>query len=164
MKTPPTNLRVLKKNQRKPETGDVFVFQLEQIPDRYFYGRVVATDTKLGGLQEGGVVLIYLYKVTSPEKTNIPPLNLSELLVPPIGTNTLPWTRGFFEVVKSGKITSKDVLPQHCFRDFRGWYFDEYGNRLPGPIEPVGEYGIAGIGAIDIDISKALGLPPKEDG
>jgi hypothetical protein len=157
MKTPPTNLRVLRRTRRKPEAGDIFAFQLEQFPDRFFFGRVVAVNTKIGGL-DGNVILIYLYKASSPEKTKIPPLNLSELLVPPLGTNTLPWTRGFFEVVKSNMNTAGTLFPHHCFRDYRGWYFDEYGNRLSDRIEPVGEYGLAGIGAIDSDISKALGL------
>ena len=163
LKTPATNLKVLKKTRRKPEAGDIFVFQLETLPDRYFFGRVVATDTTIGGFSgnEFKAVLIYLYRTSSAEKTDIPPLLLSDLLVPPIGTNNLPWTLGFFEVIKSGQNISKDLLPQHCFKNFRGWFVDEYGNRLQGPVEPVGINGVAGIGAIDIDISKALGLPLK---
>jgi hypothetical protein len=163
MKTPPTNLKVLKKTRRKPEAGDIFVFQLEQMPDRYFFGRVVATDTTIGNFTEGGVVMIYLYRATSSSKEAIPELKPTELLVPPIGTNNRAWTRGFFELVKSGINTANDLLPLHCFRNGAGNYFDEYGNRLSGPVEPVGVYGLAGIGAIDDDISKALGLPIKED-
>lgn len=160
MKTSHTNLRVLKKTKRKPEAGDIFVFQLEPLPDKYFFGRVVATDTTIGNIKEIGVVLIYLYRNFSIDKTNIPSLKTSDLLVPPIGTNTLAWTRGYFETVTSGVNSKEDVLQQHCFLDpLRGWYFDEYSNRLPGPIEPVGIDGLSGISSIDIKISKALGLP-----
>jgi len=163
MKTPPTNLKILKRTRRKPEPGDIFAFQLELLPERYFFGRVVATDTKIGGFRDGGVILIYLYKTSSEDKTKIPTLHPSELLVPPIGTNGLPWSLGFFEVVKSGPNSVADLLPQHCFRDVRGWFFDEHGNRLPAVVEPVGVYGLSGIGSIDHKISQALGLPLKED-
>lgn len=157
MQTPPTHLRVLKKSRRAPERGDVFAFQHESLSDRFFFGRVVATDTNLGGL-DGWVILIYLYGASSPEKTVLPELRPSGLLVPPIGTNRLPWSRGFFEVVKSAPIGPEDLLPQHCFRDIRG-FVDEYGKPLPGPIEPVGFYGLSGIGSIDLKISEALRLP-----
>ncbi|MEF9387935.1 Imm26 family immunity protein [Ralstonia solanacearum species complex bacterium KE056] len=163
MKTPPTNLVVLKKTRRKPEAGDIFAFQLEQLPDRYFFGRVVDTDTKIGNVHDGGVILIYLYKATSDDKTKIPDLHPSDLLVPPIGTNDRAWMRGFFEVVRSGLNSAADLLPQHCFRDSRGWFFDEHGNRLFEAVEPVGVDGVSGIGSIDHKISKALGLPLKEE-
>lgn len=163
MKTPPTNLVVLKKTRQKPEAGDIFAFQLEQFPDRYFFGRVVDTDTKIGNVHGGGVILIYLYRATSGDKMKIPDLRPSDLLVPPIGTNDRAWIRGFFEVVRSGPNTAVDLLPQHCFRDFRGWFFDEHGNRLSEAAEPVGVDGVSGIGSIDNKISDALGLPLKED-
>lgn len=160
MNKPQTNFRVLKKTRRKPEAGDIFAYQLEPLPDRYFFGRVVATDTKIGNMPDG-VVLIYLYRTSSSAKSVIPPLRLTDLLIPPVGTNAQPWLRGFFELVGSGKNALDDVLPKHCFRDYRGWYFDEYGHRLSEPVEPIGEYGLSGIGGIDLDVSKALGLPLK---
>lgn len=164
-----TNLRILKKTRRRPQAGDIFVFQLESLPDQFFFGRVIATNTTIGGLhpsefKEGiGVVLIYLYRTASFDKNIIPSLSPADLLLPPIGTNTKPWSLGFFEVVKSGENKPEDLLPIHCFRDFRGWFLDEYGNRLPSASEPVGIYGIAGIGAIDADVSKALGVSVKQD-
>ena len=66
-------------------------------------------------------------------------------------------------MVKSGINTADDLLPLHCFRNGAGNYFDEYGNRLSGPVEPVGIYGLSGIGSIDDKIRKALGLPIKKD-
>lgn len=130
MRISPTHLRVLKKSRRAPQRGDVFAFQLEPLPDRFFFGRVVATDTNLGGV-DGSAILIYLYRASSPEKTVIPELRPSELLVPPLGTNRLPWSRGFFEVVKSAPIEPEDILPQHCFHGIRQPFVDEYGTPLP---------------------------------
>ena len=161
MKLSPTNLRILKKTRQQPKAGDIFVFQVDQRPDEYFFGRVVATDTKIGAVRDFEAVLIYLYKTTSFNKADIPPLLTSDLLVPPLGINKQPWTRGFFETVKSGVNQAEDLLSQHCFRDYRGWFFDEYGNRMPDPVEPVGVYGVGSVGSTDMEVSQALGLPLK---
>lgn len=168
MKIPPTNIVKGKNTRRKPETGDIFAFQLEQFPNRFYFGRVVATDTTIGNMP-GEVILIYVYKNFSSEKNNIPLFSPFELLVPPIGTNALPWTHGYFEVVKSSRNEDSDLLSQHCFfgppiiKGGQPRYFDEYSRRLPSPVEPMGIYGLSGMGAIDDDISKALGIPAKPD-
>ncbi len=160
MATTKKNLLILKKTRRKPDQGDIFVFQLESLPDRYFFGRVVATDTTIGGITDIGVILIYLYRISSQDKKAIPDLQISDLLTPPIGTNAMPWTKGYFEVVHSGENSPDDLLTQHCFYSpFRKCYFDEYGNSLPTKVEPVGMYGLSGLGSIDNEISKALGIP-----
>ena len=159
MKIPQTNLRILSKAKNKPRAGDVFAFQVDPIPNLFFFGSVISTDTKIGGIADGGGVLIYLYRTTSADKTIIPSLRTSELLLPPIGTNAIPWTKGYFETV--ARNAEVEALPQHCFRDARGWFFDEFGNRLPNSIQPVGVYGLSGIGSIDTKISKALGIDLK---
>jgi hypothetical protein len=162
MKIPTTNLLKFKKKGRKPEVGDIFAYQLRQFPDLFFFGRVVATDTNIGGM-DGHAILIYLYKIPSNSMENIPSLSRDNLLVPPIGTNALAWTRGFFQTIRQGLNSACDLLPQHCFRDWPSGYVDEYGKRLLGPVEPVGINGISGIGSIDDKISSALGLPLAVD-
>ncbi len=163
MSIPNTNMRILKKTRRKPEQGDIFVFQLKQLPDRYYFGRVVSIDTKIGGFRDGGIILIYLYRTWSPDKLSIPALSTSELLIAPIGTNALPWTRGYFEVVATGQNNPTDLLPQHCFKDaFRGRFVDEFGNVLSNPVEPIGFDGLHSFITIDVEISKALSIPPAE--
>ncbi|MES2950510.1 MAG: Imm26 family immunity protein [Pseudomonadota bacterium] len=158
MATQKTNFRVLKRTRRRPEAGDIFAFQLEPLPDNYHFGRVVATDTTLGNCD--AVVLIYIYRATSTNKATIPVLSPSDLLVPPIGTNNLAWTRGYFEVVASVTNGPDDLLQQHCFLDPVHGFVDAYGRRLPTAFEPVGFYGLSGLGSIDIKVSEALGLPP----
>src|SRR5215471_8896013 len=159
MKVPPTNIMKGKSTRRHPERGDIFAFRLEQIPETFHFGRVVATDTNIGNMP-GGVILIYVYRDVSTDRKQIPRLSPLNLLVPPIGTNALPWTRGYFEVIKTGRNEKGDLLPQHCFLDppvVNGGevrYCDEYGRRLSSPIEPVGFYGLSGMGAIDERISK----------
>lgn len=46
------------------------------------------------------------------------------------------------------------LLPQRC----GGRYFDENGNEVRGPIEPVGDYGLHSYRTIDDTVSEALGI------
>ncbi len=153
------NLTVLKKTRRAPEVGDIFV---TCPPDgKYRFGRVI--DTNADPLGVGGAVLIYLYQVAATAKTPVPALLRGQLLVPPIMTNKQPWTKGYFEHVENRPLSAMEVLPQHCFKDTRGWYFDQEGKRLAGPVGPVGQWGLHSYRTIDDEISKALGIPLAPD-
>jgi hypothetical protein len=69
----------------------------------------------------------------------------------------------YFEFVENRPLTPMDRLPKHSFKDTRDWYFDEHGNRLPGPVEPVGQWGLHSCRTIDDELSKALGIPLAPD-
>lgn len=153
------NLTVLKKSNRLPEKGDIFVMLP---PDGlYLYGRVIATDAKIASMQN--CILIYVYRRRSKEKEAVPELPRDELLVPPMMTNALPWKKGYFEFLQNRELGPMDRLSQHCFRDSFGRYYDEYSNRLPGPVEPVGVWGLGSFRTIDDEISEALGIPLAPD-
>ena len=124
------------------------------------------TDASIGGFQD--VILVYLYKATSSSKTQIPQLSPRDLLIRPVGTNRLPWTRGYFETVAHEELREDVVLPSHYFRDsLRGGFFDERGTRLEKEVAPVGvpvgEYGLDSYRTIDDEVSKALGVPLAPD-
>ncbi len=107
------------------------------------------------------VVLVYIYKVRSEAK-RLPPLaelRPTNLLLPPLMINRLPWSRGYFETIGNLPLGDEDALPRHTFRRFTGQYFDEYNNQLSQPNEPVGEYGLQSYLTIDDAISDALGYP-----
>lgn len=128
------------------------------LPDeRFLFGRVIAVDANPLGI--GGGILIYIYKERSQSKAPIPKMTVSSLLVPPIITNKQPWSKGFFETIGNVPIAEKDRLDVHCFRDSRGWYFNEQGARLPAKSEPVGEWGLHSFRTIDDAVSIALGIP-----
>jgi hypothetical protein len=147
-------LAVLKKTRVRPAPGDIFAMLP---PDGlYLYGRVIATDANAGGFE--GANLIYVYRARSKEKTAVPELFRAQLLLPPLMTNNLPWTKGYLEVVEHRSLSQLDRLPQHCFCDVRGWYFDEKGSRLAGLTQPVGGFGLHGFRSIDDEISRALGI------
>ena len=153
------NLTVLRKTRPVLDPGDIFVMQP---PDGAFlYGRVIAIDASIGPIEP--CILIYVYRARSNEKSRIPELVREQLLVPPIMTNRRPWTMGYFEPLEKRPLQPVDRLSQHCFKDSRGWYFDENSNRLAKPIEPVGTWGLDSFRTIDDAVSTALGIPLAPD-
>jgi hypothetical protein len=143
-----------------PVVGDIFVMQP---PDgEFLFGRVISTDATPLGV--GGAILIYIYRSRSHDKTRVPELLVGQLLVPPMMTNKLPWSKGYFEFVENRPLAALDVLPQHCFKDdVRGGYRDEHGNRLQEAVPPVGDWGLHSYRTIDDEVSKALGIPLAAD-
>lgn len=157
-----TNLRVLKPSRKKPAAGDLFVMQLPD--ERYLFGRVITTDAVIGPMKD--VILIYVYRPRF-ESREVPArseLSADRLLVSPMMTNRLPWSKGYFETVAHWPLEPGDVLPQHCFLSSAvGRYFDEKGNELTGPIEPVGDRGLHSYRTLDDEISDALGFDRVPD-
>lgn len=155
------NLRVLKRTRRPPVVGDVFAMLP---PDNvYLFGRVIDTDVAI--ISGFSAVLIYIYMDRSPTKGHVPLLRRERLLVPPILTNRRPWTMGYFEHVLDGVLGADDRLGQHCFARYSAQraYFDERGRKLPGPVDPVGVWGVGNHRTIDDDVSRALGIPMAPD-
>ncbi|KAA1423154.1 hypothetical protein F0U47_20305 [Nocardioides antri] len=155
------NLRVLTPSRKAPQAGDVFAFQLPDLT--YRFGRVIRTDATWTLAQGAdGAVLIYIYRTQSREMA-VPDrdeLRRDHLLVPPMMTNRLPWSRGYFQTVGNVPLDEHDLLPRHCFLSAaRGRYFDDYGQPLAGPIEPVGDYGLHSFRTIDAAVSDALLIP-----
>jgi hypothetical protein len=148
-------LRILRRSRPRLAAGDIFAYQHAHRPERYYFGRVVSTEAHLLRIPEIRLVLIYLYDAWSHDKHTIPELRPDRLLLPPIGTNRIAWTRGYFENVASRPLCPGDLLPQHCFTDGAN-FFDEQRRSLPGPVEPVGRCGVCGIGLIDELIGAAL--------
>lgn len=147
-----SELQLLSPSRRKRSPGDVFVYQAR--PGEFGFGRLISTDAKIGGFE--GVHLIYVYRAFSSSKGEIPVLDLNDLLLAPLGTNQKPWTLGYFEVVARCPLSDAEVLPVHCFRDSRGWFFNEKGERLPSRSEPCGDYGLHSYRTIGEAIFKAL--------
>ncbi len=132
------NVARLSRSRRKPRAGDEFAFR---VPDQTFgFGRVIRTDAIVGPWER--VLLVYIYSEFSRSKDTMPSLRRGSLLLPPLLTNAKPWTEGYFETIAHVELSVDDILSPHCFHDIRGFFVDEYGNRLPDRIDPCGEYSI----------------------
>jgi hypothetical protein len=149
------NLVVLRKSRRRPQVGDVFALQPAR--NAYLFGRVICIDANAGGFPNAN--LVYIYRVRGTSKTDVPALRAQELLVPPVMTNNLPWVRGYFEFVRHEDLTQQQRLPRHCFRDDRGWLYDEHGRRVRHALGPVGDWALHSYRTIDDLVSAALGIP-----
>lgn len=145
-------LEVLKKSRRSPGTGDIFA--LKPVRGDFLFGRVISTEANPLGV--GGGVLVYIYSAQSNEKSKIPQLHRENLLIPPLITNKLPWSRGYFEFLANLPLEDSDRFPRHCFVNSSGWYFDETGVRLTSPIAPVGQWGLHSYASISDEIARAL--------
>jgi hypothetical protein len=151
-----TNMKVLRKNRKKVNLGDIFSFQL--LKDKFHWGRVVSLTANVGGFDD--CVLIYLYKTETEDGQTVPlSLSTDDLLLAPIATNELPWKKGYFQKVDNRKLANIDLLEKHCFYDvlFKK-YFDDAGNQLDKKVEPCGFYGLDSYATIDDKVSEALGL------
>lgn len=156
-----TNFQRLKASRKMPRPGDVFAMKL---PDDYFlFGRVVSIEAKWT-LATGAddAILVYIYRDRF-ERSELPrrdAMRVDRLLIAPILTNLRPWSSGYFQTVSNVPLTIDDTLSRHCFLStFRGRFFDEHGNEMFGPAEPVGDFALQSFRTIDDQISDALGIP-----
>ena len=158
-----TNLRVLSPSRQRPRPGDLFA--LCPADDLYLFGRVINTEAWAGPPMPHAI-LIYIYEIQGNQ--SVPrdrgELTRDRLLVPPIMTNRLPWSRGYFQTIANSPLLPGDAFERHCFRDsLRGICFDEFTNRLSRCVEPCGELGLHSFRTIDDAISQALGIPLAPD-
>ena len=154
-----TNLQPIKRSRHVPARGDIFVMQLPT--GKYLFGRVTLAEPPRESAPGPSTNLIYIYACQSDTKTpDYRQLTADRLLLPPIWTNRLGWTRGVFQTIENQSLQQHDLLPQHCFRDsVRGICLDEMGRKLSFRVEPCGEWGLVSYRWIDDHISDAIGIP-----
>lgn len=155
----PTNLRLIKRSRHVPARGDIFVMQLPT--GKFLFGRVILAEPPRDSAPGPSTNLIYIYSSQSDlKKPDHQQLTANKLLLPPIWTNRVGWSKGVFETVENEPLRKDDLLRQHCFRDSpRGLYLDEAGRKLPSRVEPCGEWGLVSYRWIDDHVSDAIGIP-----
>ncbi|WP_426004559.1 Imm26 family immunity protein [Paenarthrobacter sp. NyZ202] len=97
-----TNMRVLNPSRIKNRAGSVFTLQM---PDGLFsFGRLVSTDVNAGMGPGAQLIYVFSYRSQSKELPLRTELRSKKLLLPPLMTNRLPWTRGYFETIAATNI------------------------------------------------------------
>jgi hypothetical protein len=157
-----TNLQILVPSRKALKAGDIFVCR--PAGRAFFFGRVVATDACIATMQN--CILLYVFAIES--ETKAPPERLSamQLLIPPLMTNRLPWSRGYFEIVAHRAFEPGERLAVHCFKEPGRQpvrYWDEYNHELLEKREPCGIHALKSYRTIDDAISDALGIPKVPD-
>jgi len=159
-----TNLQLLKRSTTAPKMGDIFTMKLPS--GDYLFGRVIIGNAPRhrAPMPQANLIYVYRWRSKSP-KPEFSELKANNLLIPPVWTNQLPWTKGYFEIIEHSSLAKSDVLTQHCFSrapldsskptDF----VDEVGAKLSHRSEPCGEWSLVSYRWIDDRISDAVGIP-----
>lgn len=159
-----TNISPGPRSRRPPKSGDGFTIEVAGVG--YLLGKVVSTEAiwSIGGISSGTANLIYLYKGTYPTVDAATAGQPNELLSAPLLTNNLPWSRGYFQPLPKGStVQYPPAAVRHCFRFIpTNSYYDERGQLLDAPFDPVGEFGLHSYRTIDDLISDAIGIPRAE--
>jgi hypothetical protein len=71
-------------------------------------------------------------------------------------TTRAPWSRRYFEFVRSQPLLPGDFYERHCFRDSEGRLFDEDGRPIDAPIDPVGPWRLYEVEAIEAAIAVGI--------
>jgi hypothetical protein len=131
--------------KRAVQIGDVFGVRTQRAEG--LFGRVVSTNAIVGPTH--GCNLVYVYRAGST-------FSRDDLLTPPMMTTRAPWSHGYFEFVRSEPLLPGSFFERNCFRDGQGRFFDEEGRPLDAPFEPVGEWRLYDVDAIDAAIAAQL--------
>jgi hypothetical protein len=150
-------LKQLKPSRTKPCAGDIFAMRLPD--DGNLFGRVISTEAKAGWALSGSI-LIYIYSHRSGVSAapTAGQLTLADLLIPPLMTNKLPWSKGYFETVGHRPLLNEDVLKTHCFKSSSGKLYDEKCAELGKETKPCGQWGLHSYRTIDYAVSAALDI------
>lgn len=154
------NMQQLRRTRKAPRAGEVFTFRLKA--RGYGYGRVIRTDCNLDGMSD--TILIYIYARFDPRPHQDVLLGKAGLLLPPMLTNRLAWTRGYFQPLAARPQQPGATLRVNCFwDDVNECYVNEDGKPLKRRSEPCGFYALNSFRTIDRAISEAVGIPPSPD-
>lgn len=144
--------------RRAPQIGDVFALRRgagDGDGDTELLGRVVSTSAIVGPTH--GCIVVYVYRDDAPRPTR------DDLLLPPILTTRGAWSRGYFAHLRSEPLLPGDYFERHVFRDARGRFYDDEARPLdaPEPGEPVGEWRLFDVEAIEAAVAAALARLPE---
>lgn len=152
----PMNMRVLQASTHRRSVDEIFVFTFRE--DEFYWGRVVSTGLIFDGVEN--VILCYAYHHSTTGLDPIPQFEKNHLLIPPFVTNDELWNKGYFETIAMHSHQPGDNHPTHCFKSpDDDIYQDEYGEILPGRMEPCGANLFHSCSMIDEALSGVLGFP-----
>ena len=146
---PNVDLGVLVNTSGAAWAGDTDLYATMDLGTEKLLGRVVSTTAIAGPTH--GCILVYVCRGL-PTRAN--------LLLPPMMTTRAPWSRGYFEHVRSQPLLPGEYFERHGFRDAHGRFVDEEGRPLDAPVEPMGECKIWEVAAIEEAIAAALAAAP----
>ncbi len=125
------DLIAMRKSDRKPEIGDVFVVQPQE--NEYYLGKVIESNVISENLNFKGMNLIYLYNCRSSVKQLPEKMMDCKLLLPPTVVSTAPWKNGYFETIGNIPVSAIEKTVDFGFFehfDKKDVYFNLAGEQL----------------------------------
>ena len=148
-------LRYIKKSNKKPQKGDLFVFSPR---DGVFFGGCVA-NTVLWENESSDKIVVMLFRDKTDDYRNFKfEPHVENLLTSPAIVSKLYWTKGMFYNI--GHTENLD-LNNYGFYDYmelkhEGRYLDEFGNVLADKPQYTGLWGVYTDTGIAHDVNKEL--------
>lgn len=158
-------LKVIKKSNLKPVTGDIFV--LSPRDGIYFYGKVMVANIvrKVPDTFVEGKNVVFIFKGITQE-TNIDKYvpNYDDLLIPPAIVSDDYWKKGYFYTIANLPLTEEEKSIDFGFYKihFKGNFFcKETGEVLSKEPKFLGMHGLTTITGIGTEIERELIINPS---
>lgn len=151
----PRLMHQLRPSRKRPKVGDIFEVEFDA---GRLAGRVIRTDALVFEDAPGLNLLYFFRDLAVAHDVKTMRLTTDNLLIPPVLTNNIGWRRGYFQTIGNRPLGAGEAFAQHCFDAYGDGYFDEYGQQLPKPVQPVGMQGVHSFLTIEHELSVALGL------
>ena len=159
------------RTRKRVKQGTTFVFQVEG-EDVFRVGLVARARKTFRQIFESH--LIYLYEPTFEHESEVPPLEIDQLLLPPKIIEPASLNDGLFDLRPCGLLSESYVLPMHCFPAmkenpktfrFEQMYVDENDELVDEITPPLVHSMYLNAWALEWEIADALGIDtwPEEE-
>ena len=147
-------LLVLKKSNKKPIEGDIFVLAIRD--NLYCFGKVIRVNVESQDCFVNGMYLIYIFDYfSSSEKYSKSIENNDILLVEVI--NTQLWRKGYAKNIAFSEVTENQMNADYGFWDIlKETYVDLSGDELDYIPKYKGVYGLGSFGIIGKELHKIV--------
>lgn len=145
-------LRVIKRNRRYPQIGDLF--KVNPKDDIILYGVVI--NNHINSINGEDLLLVLIFREEVDIKTILcDGVKNEHLLIPPQIVGKEYWTRGYF--YKIDYVNNANKVKEYGFYSVgKGKFLDEYGNDLAYEPPLLGIYGVATISGVARKINQEL--------
>lgn len=163
LKEIPRRMQIIHHDKKTPlpKLGDIFAFSIKE--GEYMFGRVVADNPTVHGMQheKSHHIVIYIYRGVSRDIKEFPSMNKKDLLLPPLIFPGDYWMLGYFLNVGNEPINENNATFPICFSaDFMvDRWRDHLNNIIPKKVEPCGLGALTNIFGFEKEVCKALGNP-----
>lgn len=152
----------IKRSNKKPKAGDVFVVQ--PIDGVYYYGKVIYEKTYSIYEMFNDFPLIYIYDHTTNKLCM--PQKLDKILIAPLLTNYTPQSRGYFYTIGNIPVTDAEKQLDCGFKAYTildskheyPFYRDIHGERIDYIPKYNAPFGLNSYKGINYEICKALNI------